>query len=121
MCWKNICEKKNCEGAKRPSLKRKIRAGGRGKMCWTAICEGVKQSSSKQNPGGGGVGGKGGAKCVGRTVVKERSDGVQIKYKVLGGGGNALEGYLHNIWTKFNVLEGYLQGSKATKFWRIGA
>ena len=68
-----------------------------------------------------GVGGKGGAKCVGRTVVKERSDGVQIKYKVLGGGGNALEGYLHNIWTKFNVLEGYLQGSKATKFWRIGA
>ena len=73
-------------------------------MCWTAICEGVKQSSSKQNPGGGGVGGKGGAKCVGRTVVKERSDGVQIKYKVLGGGGNALEGYLHNIWTKFNVL-----------------
>ena len=69
----------------------------------------------------GGVGGKGGAKCVGRTVVKERSDGVQIKYKVLGGGGNALEGYLHNIWTKFNVLKGYLQGSKATKFWRIGA
>ena len=35
----------------------------------------------------GGVGGKGGAKCVGRTVVKERSDGVQIKYKVLGGEG----------------------------------
>ena len=65
--WKNVLEeylwKKNCEGAKRPSLKRKIRAGGRGKMCWTAICEGVKQSSSKQNPGGGGRGQRGSKMC----------------------------------------------------------
>ena len=89
-------------------------------MCWKAICKGVKQSSSKKKEiSVGGEGGEGEEKCVGRSVVKERSDKVQIK-KFEGRGGQKCSGRIFaseqsnqaqkkKLWgERKNVLEEYL-------------